>query len=83
MAGMPGMGGVGTPQMEKRSMLQYMADGIRAKVPQSKVTVTDNGIQVIFTKEIILNEVFKNAKELAQVAEVEVDTRGIVVTIRV
>lgn len=77
-----GMGGAGAPQMDKRGMLQFMADGIKAKVPDAEVQVVENGLEVIFSKETILRKIFQNTPDLAKMADVNVDTRGIVVLIK-
>lgn len=78
-----GLGGAGVPQMDKRGMLQFMADGIKSKVPDADVKVTDIGLEVIFSKDTILRKIFQNTPELSKMADVNVDTRGIIVVIKV
>lgn len=87
MAGMQGMGmgmeGAVNPQMQKQSMLQFMADGIKSKVPDADVRVVEGGLEVVFSKDTILRKIFQNTPELSKMADVNVDTRGIVVLVRV
>jgi len=78
-----GMGGAVNPKMQKQSILQFMADGIKSKVPDADVKIVDDGLEVVFTKDTILRKIFQNTPELSRMADVNVDTRGIVVLVRV
>lgn len=80
--GMPGMNMGTGGGAERKTLLQFMADGIKQQVPNATVNVTETGLEVIFPKEVILKEIFSKSGDLAQIAEVEVDNRGIVVNIR-
>lgn len=80
--GIPGMDMGAGGEAQKKTMLQFMADGIKQQVPNATVNVVDGGLEVIFPKEVILKELFSKAGDLAQIADVEIDNRGIVVKIR-
>jgi len=72
-----------SPQVNRAGLLHFMAEGVKSKVPEANVQVTNEGLQVIFTKEAIVKKIFDNNPDLAKLASVTVDSRGIVVLIRV
>ena len=71
------------PQVNRAGLLHFMAEGVKNKVPEADVQVVNEGLQVIFTKEAIVKKIFDNNPDLAKLASVTVDSRGIVVLIRV
>jgi len=71
------------PQVNREGLLHFMAEGVKSKVPEADVQVINEGLQVIFTKEAIVKKIFDNNPDLARMASVTVDSRGIVVLIRV
>ena len=71
------------PQVNRAGLLHFMAEGVKSKVPEADVQVINEGLQVIFTKEAIVKKIFDNNPDLARMASVTVDSRGIVVLIRV
>ena len=71
------------PQVNRAGLLHFMAEGVKSKVPEANVQVTNEGLQVIFTKEAIISKIFDSNPDLAKLASVTVDSRGIVVLIRV
>lgn len=79
--GMPG-GMPGAP-MNKQGLLGFIAQGIKTQIPEAQVTVKEDGVEVIFSKEMILGKLFEKAGNLSQVTDVEVDTRGIIVKVKV
>ena len=71
------------PQVNRAGLLHFMAEGVKNKVPEADVQVVNEGLQVIFTKEAIVKKIFDNNPDLARMASVTVDSRGIVVLIRI
>lgn len=91
MAGMGMQGGIqgampgampGAP-VDKQGLLQFIAQGIKTQIPEAQVAVKEDGVEVIFTKEMILGKLFEKAGNLSQITDVEVDTRGIIVKVKV
>ena len=68
--------------MKKNGLLYFIAQGIKSKLPEAEVNVKEDGVEVVFTKEMILKRLFERADALSQVTEVEVDSRGIVVKVK-
>lgn len=83
--GVPGgiQGGIPGAPVDKQGLLQFIAQGIKTQIPEAKVEVKEDGVEVIFTKEMILGKLFEKAGNLSQITDVEVDTRGIIVKVKV
>lgn len=71
------------PLPNKSGLLYFIAQGIKSKLPDAEVNVTADGVEVVFTKEMILKRLFEKAETLSQITEVEVNSRGIVVKVKV
>jgi len=78
-----GFGGLGGAGVSKQGLMTFLAEGIRSKVPGCQVNVLPDGLEIIFTKELVMQKLFEGAGELSKVANVDIDGRGIIIRVKI